>query len=31
LPEPHFQLTKGDGQYIWQRIDAYGVIACAGQ
>jgi hypothetical protein len=30
LPEPRFQLTKGDGEYIWQRIDAYGVIACAG-
>ncbi|MGH6796399.1 MAG: hypothetical protein ACREDH_14680 [Methylocella sp.] len=31
LPEPLFKLTKGDGKYIWQRIDAYGVIACAGQ
>jgi hypothetical protein len=30
LPEPHFQLTKGDGEYVWQRIDAYGVIGCAG-
>ena len=31
LPEPQFKLTKGDGDYIWQRIDAYGVIPCAGQ
>jgi hypothetical protein len=31
LPEPQFQLTKGDGNYIWRRIDAFGVIACAGQ
>ena len=30
LPEPRFQLTKGDGEYIWQRIDAYGVVPCAG-
>ncbi len=31
LPEPQFQLTKGDGKYIWRRIDAFEVIACAGQ
>jgi hypothetical protein len=31
LPDPQFQLTKGHGEYIWHRIDAYGVIACAGQ
>jgi hypothetical protein len=29
LPEPYFQLTKGDGSYFWRRIDAFGVIACA--
>jgi hypothetical protein len=31
LPAPQFQLTKGDGIYIWRRIDAFGVIACAGE
>jgi hypothetical protein len=31
LPEPLFQLTKGDGAYVWQRIDAWGIIPCAGQ
>jgi len=31
LPEPQFQLTEGDGEYIWRRIDAFGVIPCAGQ
>lgn len=31
LPEPQFQLTKGDGSYNWRRIDAFGIIACAGQ
>jgi hypothetical protein len=29
--EPQFQLTKGDGVYVWQKIDALGVIPCAGQ
>jgi len=31
LPEPQFQLSKGDGNYIWRRIDAFGIIGCAGQ
>jgi hypothetical protein len=31
LLEPQFQLAKGDGAYIWRRIDAFGVIPCAGQ
>ncbi|MGH6800169.1 MAG: hypothetical protein ACRECZ_01910 [Methylocella sp.] len=31
LPEPQFQLTNGEGNYVWRRIDAFGVIACAGQ
>ena len=31
LPEPQFQLTKGDGAYVWRRIDSFGVIPCAGQ
>jgi hypothetical protein len=31
LPEPLFQLTKGDGDYLWRRIDSYGVIPCARQ
>jgi hypothetical protein len=31
LPEPQFQLTKGDGRYVWRGIDAIGVIPCAGQ
>ncbi len=31
LPEPQFQSTKGDGAYVWRRIDAFGVILCAGQ
>jgi hypothetical protein len=30
LPEPHFQMTKGDGRYVWRRIDAFGVIPCSG-
>jgi hypothetical protein len=29
LPQPQFQLTKADGDYIWRRIDAFGVIPCA--
>jgi hypothetical protein len=28
LPEPQYQLTKADDDYIWLRIDAFGVIAC---
>ena len=28
LPEPQYQLTKADDNYIWLRIDAFGVIAC---
>ena len=31
LPEPQFKLTKADGDYLWQEIDAYGLIPCAGQ
>jgi len=31
LPAPQFQLTKGDGAYVWRKIDAFGVIPCAGQ
>ena len=31
LPALQFQLTKGDGVYVWRRIDAFGVIPCAGQ
>ena len=31
LPAPQFQLTKGDGAYVWRRIDAFGVIPSAGQ
>lgn len=31
LPEPQFQSTKGDGAYVWRKIDAFGVIPCAGQ
>jgi hypothetical protein len=31
LPEPQFKLTKADGDYVWQEIDAYGLIPCAGQ
>jgi len=31
LPEPLFKETKGDGEYVWQKIDAYGVIPCTGQ
>ncbi|MDQ6703167.1 MAG: hypothetical protein M3Z96_08735, partial [Pseudomonadota bacterium] len=31
LPTPQFQLTKGDGAYVWRKIDAFGVIPCAGQ
>jgi hypothetical protein len=31
LPEPQFKLAKADGDYVWQQIDAYGVIPCAGQ
>jgi hypothetical protein len=30
LPAPQFQSTKGDGAYVWRRIDAFGVIPCAG-
>ena len=30
LPEPQFQLTKGDGAYVWRKIDGFGVIPCAG-
>lgn len=29
LARPVFQLVKGDGEYVWRQIDAYGVIACA--
>jgi hypothetical protein len=29
LPEPLFKLTKGNGEYVWQQIDAYEVIPCA--
>jgi hypothetical protein len=29
LPEPQFKLAKADGDYVWQQIDAYGVIPCA--
>ncbi|MGQ0446572.1 MAG: hypothetical protein ACT4O2_15995 [Beijerinckiaceae bacterium] len=29
LPEPHFKLAKGDGEYVWQKIDAFGVLPCA--
>lgn len=31
LPNPHYLMTKLDGDYGWRRIDAYGVIACAKQ
>jgi hypothetical protein len=31
LPDPQFKLTKADGDYVWQEIDAYGLIQCAGQ
>jgi hypothetical protein len=31
LPAPQFQLIKGDGAYVWRKIDALGVIPCAGQ
>jgi hypothetical protein len=31
LPEPQFKLVKADGDMVWQKIDAYGVIPCAGQ
>ncbi len=31
LPAPQFQSIKGDGTYVWRRIDAFGVIPCAGQ
>jgi hypothetical protein len=30
LPEPLFQLTKGDGEYNWKRVDALGIVPCAG-
>jgi hypothetical protein len=30
LPEPLFQLTKGDGEFIWKQINAFGIIPCAG-
>ena len=30
LPHPQFRLTEGDGDYVWQRIDALGVIPCRG-
>jgi hypothetical protein len=30
LPDPQFRLTEGDGDYVWQRIDALGVIPCRG-
>jgi hypothetical protein len=26
LPEPQFQMTKADNDFIWRKIDAYGVI-----
>ena len=28
LPQPQFLLTKADNDFIWRKIDAYGVIAC---
>ncbi|HUB63070.1 MAG TPA: hypothetical protein VL996_01230 [Methylocella sp.] len=28
LPQPQFLLTKADRDFIWRKIDAYGVIAC---
>ncbi len=31
LPEGQFRLSKGDGAYMFEKIDAYGVIPCAGQ
>jgi hypothetical protein len=31
LPKPQFKLAKGDGDYVWQQIDAFGVIPCARQ
>ncbi|MCI0467102.1 MAG: hypothetical protein L0Y57_08875 [Beijerinckiaceae bacterium] len=30
LTEPQFRLIKGDGEYVWQRVDAYQLISCAG-
>ncbi|MCI0736011.1 MAG: hypothetical protein L0Y50_07030 [Beijerinckiaceae bacterium] len=30
LPKPQFRLSKGDGEYVWQRVDAYQLIPCAG-
>lgn len=29
LPEPIFKLNKGDGDYLWQKIVAYGLISCS--
>ncbi len=29
LPEGQFRLTKGDGEYVLEKIDAYGFISCA--
>jgi hypothetical protein len=29
--KPQFQLTKGDGHYVWRKIDGFGVVPCAGQ
>jgi hypothetical protein len=31
LPEGQFRLTKGDGEYVLEGIEAFGVIPCAGQ
>jgi len=31
LPEGQFKLTKSDGKYVLEGIDAYGVIPCAVQ
>jgi hypothetical protein len=31
LPEGEFRLSKGDGEYMFEKIDAYGVIPCAGR
>jgi hypothetical protein len=29
--KPQFQLTKGDGHYVWRKIDGFGLVPCAGQ
>jgi hypothetical protein len=30
LPQPQFQMTKADDDYIWRQIGAFGVIPCRG-